>query len=93
MKKEGMIDVYFRFDSTYKRFLDRLAKKIRADGVALPEDDYPKLVEYAVTVLAVRDYGLKSPPRYPAKGGARPGAGRPKKTPQDAPGEPNKPDP
>jgi hypothetical protein len=57
----------------YARYLDRLAKAIKAEGTELPPG-YLALVEWALAVAGAQR-GILAPPRTGGHGGARKGAG------------------
>lgn len=52
--------VALRGDDAYTRYLDRLLKKLRSEGVRV--ETRHQLGEYALAVLGLR-HGLKAPPR------------------------------
>jgi hypothetical protein len=63
----------------YARYLDRLAKAVKAEGTVLPPGHLP-LIEWALAVVGAQR-GLLAPPRTAGVGGKRPGAGRKPKLP------------
>jgi hypothetical protein len=64
-----VVEIKYRADPRYARFLDSLAVAVRSRGVQLPEGDAP-LIEYAVARLGF-EHGLMAPPRM-ARGKGRP---------------------
>jgi hypothetical protein len=58
----------------YARYLDRLAKAVKAEGTELPPG-HLALIEWALAVVGA-ERGILAPPRVGGYGGKRAGAGR-----------------